>query len=945
MSINPYANGDPGGEIRAKINAAIEVANAAVVGPGSATAGHFPRFVGGTGRQVEDGGPLTIGDVEGLGDALDEKADGSAVTAALAGKADAAAVASALAGKSDVGHGHAWGAITDKPTTFAPSAHTHTAAEISDASVIGKAGLTASTKLAARDAIGAAGPDTFATPALAVQLSAVAAVDTFIYDTRLDTDGGAWRYRCRHTSWYNEAKNTGDRGRRGDFPLVAGLVLESAQLQIYDLTDIDPATGAPRLWASYNRRTTAGASAPALGGSGQVLYSVFACEGRVFVGSGSGLIEFNFPRDLVFARGTISLSTRFGRIADANTFGSGGNGFETGVLSGALVAVDVKRVHARVLPGAPLDDAGLPIPTIAAATSGGVSVIHPSGQVVDITRVSGFHACEVLPNGDVAIVRTDASIVEVGPLPYADITNINWRVSVYSDAAAPMIRGAATKLGWPAVASSTGVTIFGHRGENYSEGMAANISHTFATAWLPGDTRRAWLCEGGSSVGGTITDRSYKSSALTVVGSPTLAAVATGADLSALSGFSASNYLTQAYSADLDFGDADFAVAFWLKEAPNSAVETIIERDSTSSNQRITVQITSGGILQFITDDGTDVVTCSSVAVVDDGFWHHVVAVMRGTTMELWIDGLLVATANGAAVDSLSNASAILRVGVDCQSSPANPLTNGSLALVRLSATAPTPKQIRRMYLDESALFIVGARAFLGGASSAVASLSADPVTGQVAVATADGVSIFRGLSRVAYLDTAAVSALTSDAMAAAALRGSHVLLAGASNYVAYREETWAIDEAARVRGQAQAPIRARGVTTDATPTTLAPRLHVGERELLRGRIRVVGRQYGATASERFSTVLDLGAYRDAGGNVTLSIVADDQHGARWDTTGAAAIVTTVETTSTLDAAVVVDTTAQTLAVQVTGKASTRMVWTAEVEGLVRISEDLEYAA
>jgi len=102
---------------------------------------------------------------------------------------------------------------------------------------------------------------------------------------------------------------------------------------------------------------------------------------------------------------------------------------------------------------------------------------------------------------------------------------------------------------------------------------------------------------------------------------------------------------------------------------------------------------------------------------------------------------------------------------------------------------------------------------------------------------------------------------------------------------------------------------------------------------------------YGAAATERFSTVLEFSAYRDAGGNITLSIAADDQHGARWDTTGAAAIVTTVETTAGMDAAVVVDTSAQTLGVQVTGKASTRIVWAAEVEGLVRISEDREYAA
>lgn len=86
MPIDPYANGDDGGEIRAKINAAIDVANAAVVGPGSATAGRFPRFTGGTGRLVEDGGPLIANDI------TDASAAGKAVLTA----ADAAAQRTSL---------------------------------------------------------------------------------------------------------------------------------------------------------------------------------------------------------------------------------------------------------------------------------------------------------------------------------------------------------------------------------------------------------------------------------------------------------------------------------------------------------------------------------------------------------------------------------------------------------------------------------------------------------------------------------------------------------------------------------------------------------------------------------------------------------------------------------------------------------------------------------
>jgi hypothetical protein len=47
-----------------------------------------------------------------------------------------------------------------------------------------------------------------------------------------------------------------------------------------------------------------------------------------------------------------------------------------------------------VLPNAPIDAAtGLPVPTIAVATDGGVSVIKDDGTVVDMVRSSTDGSC------------------------------------------------------------------------------------------------------------------------------------------------------------------------------------------------------------------------------------------------------------------------------------------------------------------------------------------------------------------------------------------------------------------------------------------------------------------------------------------------------------------------------------------------------------------------
>ena len=62
------------------------------------------------------------------------------------------------------------------------------------------------------------------------------ATNVFVYDTNKDSDGGAWRHRTQHTSWYNEPVST-TRGARKEFPAVAVIVAESKDVTIYDGDD------------------------------------------------------------------------------------------------------------------------------------------------------------------------------------------------------------------------------------------------------------------------------------------------------------------------------------------------------------------------------------------------------------------------------------------------------------------------------------------------------------------------------------------------------------------------------------------------------------------------------------------------------------------------------------------------------------------------------------
>ena len=72
----------------------------------------------------------------------------------------------------------------------------------------------------------------------------------FVYDTKTDSDGGAWRYRCQHCSWYNEASSA-TRSSRSMFPEVALLVTTKTDLYIYDMDQHKDGSNELELWMHF----------------------------------------------------------------------------------------------------------------------------------------------------------------------------------------------------------------------------------------------------------------------------------------------------------------------------------------------------------------------------------------------------------------------------------------------------------------------------------------------------------------------------------------------------------------------------------------------------------------------------------------------------------------------------------------------------------------------
>lgn len=378
---------------------------------------------------------------------------------------------------------------------------------------------------AARDAAIAAWA---ASTAPAEQLAAIsqtihsgAIVKAIVYDTSKDSDGGAWRKRCQHTSWYQEAlgftgkwlsqkanlaaawatsgaaagdgyQNVADgkfytltgtnthseiwRGNVREHPAVVLEVLDSAgRFIIYDLTQ---PTTCP-MWMV----TTVGGT------------SVACVNGTVFMGSASGVYEYQFAADQIYLRYRVSgsnlLKTSFpGRNTAYPVVGIVG--------ATAIVNQTVNDVAITVLDTAPRDDATvLPVPTIAVATAGGVSVIKNDGTVVNSASTASATLLSI--SGATVWLKAQAS----NHLSYFSLDGISAGFSM-SSVASPW-------TAWPLGGTSSGafnssrqyayngsnggLSVLLHNPSTPAKGMVAYITNTSNSGNLVGDIRGAHLAD------------------------------------------------------------------------------------------------------------------------------------------------------------------------------------------------------------------------------------------------------------------------------------------------------------------------------------------------------------------------------------------------------------------------------------------------------------------
>ena len=343
----------------------------------------------------------------------------------------------------------------------------------------------------------------------------------FVYNTKNDSDGGAWRYRTENTSWYNEGVSN-IRGARKEFPSVAILVVTNNEIVIYDGDDPNLS-----MWMVFPTIT---ASRNLIGGDhDHDLRSVAALNGKMVSANypggwnHGGIVQVDFIKDSAFntnhsgnKRWVVGIQKR-GQYSDGYWQAlNQGSAYYLKDNSAMDVAMGVQP-NSRVDP-----DTGLPVPTIAVVSRGGntgvsaVCVIRDDGLVFDIqATTSGYtEPREVKISGNHLYVLTDPRLIYRFDLPWNSDTSsgtfsgydaVEWLSNLqwYPDNSADTSHLAVSNAQEQNVAIGTPQQVIivdpndedtaNPFGSNASRRKTALIAKDYNTGWLIGDVRSSAL--------------------------------------------------------------------------------------------------------------------------------------------------------------------------------------------------------------------------------------------------------------------------------------------------------------------------------------------------------------------------------------------------------------------------------------------------------------------
>ncbi len=558
------------------------------------------------------------------------------------------------------------------------------------------------------------------------------AVNTYVYDTTKDTDGGIWTNdeRAKTSSWYNETidqaigtactLDSDDRCGKREFPQKAILTVSGSRLYIFDAKD-------NTMWMEFAKGS--GATEQMIGPStGSTGSSIFALNGKVYLGNNGGsggLYVIDFKNDR--AQRYNATDDYFGdkNIANRNSTVAWTTGPSSPISNGT-----VEDIHAITFNGKTF---------VAVANNTGVSVINETTNTVysysDVTS-DVYQSTFFSTSGDLyALNGTSRQLERWNSVVTDSGSELNGTPDVAWDETGVKIAGAAAVAGpylfssaqiinvapdalfvatgtsavdgksdTIYVASATNDTtgslsVVNDKKGDESNGSAKYYTKDYIGDDMTGDVRAMWPFNGSGSIAdnANATDISVKGNVLDAdnangTGFTYGSGVrGTGVTLDNTDDFfcsDANNDNTCDTDSDYDFGTGSFSVSTWFKHsvsappaAPNDDV--IIDHTYNTTPAAVLgwkVWMNSTGTISFgIDDDATwtnadptdDQATTTTTYL--DNTWHHLVAVKNGTSsISLYIDGQLAASdVSLTATGTLTGTGVIMGVGADCSTGAA----------------------------------------------------------------------------------------------------------------------------------------------------------------------------------------------------------------------------------------------------------------------------------
>jgi len=263
-------------------------------------------------------------------------------------------------------------------------------------------------------------------------------------------------------------------------------------------------------------------------------------------------------------------------------------------------------------------------------------------------------------------------------------------------------------------------------------------------------------------------DRSVNNKGLQVFGTITKSPVAgsgdTAAELVAYSGFSDGDYLKQPHNTSLEFGTGNFSCTVWFKSSTTDTSNykglVYLNRNGSIGEGFQILLSPSNGLYFYVYGPSNDFSGAYHNGY-NDGNWHQISVSSTGTQQKVYIDGVLKETGN-ITTGSITDTNSELFVGKWYGNTSDAFYWRGSIALLRISGSIPSPEQIKKIYEDEKVLFQENAACTLYGSSDAVTALAYDEVNDLLHVGTSSGRSDFNGLRRINNTTTAVTTAISA---------------------------------------------------------------------------------------------------------------------------------------------------------------------------------------